>query len=57
MEFIGQPRRRGNPILGTATSGDNMRSSDESVTLISAGKVQRTPVYSERAELLGESMT
>lgn len=31
-----------------------MRSSDESVTLISAGKVQRTPVYSERAELLGE---
>jgi sporulation protein YlmC with PRC-barrel domain len=31
-----------------------MDSPDESLTLISAGKVQSTPVYSERAELLGE---
>lgn len=31
-----------------------MDSPDESLTLISAGKVQGTPVYSERAEALGE---
>ena len=31
-----------------------MNSPDESMTLISAGKVQGTPVYSEHAEELGE---
>ena len=31
-----------------------MNSPDESLTLISAGKVQGTPVYSEHAEELGE---
>jgi sporulation protein YlmC with PRC-barrel domain len=41
-------------VLQTDYQETGMDSPDESVTLISAGKVQGTPVYSERAERLGE---